>query len=121
MKRNHLCRRKKSSNVHQSLDLLERPIKEFKDKFSKEVLSQQTYDLENVINVDETYVTRDSPSETTIETVGVKSVPIRSTGAEKTRYTVILANTLTGEKLPAMIVWRTQGKRNVHAVLPDNV
>ena len=74
-----------------------------------------------LINLDETSVRRDAPSDTTIDTVGVEQVRIRTTGSEKTAYTVVLAATFTGEKLPLMFIWPSQGKRNVQGPLPDNV
>jgi len=44
--------------------------------------------------MDETPITRDSPSNYTIDSVGSKRVLIKSSGSEKESYTVVLAVSL---------------------------
>ena len=119
LKRNGLCRRKKTSNSQHHLEDLSPSIENFKRKFAVEVIESDTYDL--VINMDELSITRDSPSDTTIDFRGVKSVQIKSTGCEKTSYTVVLAVSFTGEKLPAMLIWPSKGKKHVNVPVPDNL
>ena len=51
----------------------------------------------------------------------MKHVQIRTTGSEKTCYTVALAVTYTGQKLPAMLIWPSQGKKTMNGPVPDNV
>lgn len=46
------------------------------------------------------------PSRTTVEEVGTKSIQIKTTGNEKTRFTTMLAITADGRKLPPYIVFR---------------
>ena len=121
LQRNCLSRRKSSSNVHLNIETLEPTIYGFKHKFSTQVLDAETYDLLHVINVDETSITRDTPPDTTIEFIGTKSIPIKTTGSQKTAYTVILAASYAGEKLPAVLIWPSKGKRNINSPLPDNL
>lgn len=59
--------------------------------------------------MDETAVWLDMPGETTIETVGVKSVPLKTTGHEKERVTVCLTAMADGRKLPPLLIFK--GKR----------
>ena len=44
------------------------------------------------------------PGETTVEHVGARSVPLRTTGNEKSRFTVVLAATADGRKLKPYVV-----------------
>ena len=62
----------------------------------------QKFDLkpEMIINMDETPM----PSARTIESVGAKTVPIKTTGHEKQRITVCLAVRGDGTKLPPFVV-----------------
>ena len=62
-----------------------------------------------VINMDETPIYFDMPGAHTIHKKGSRQVHIRSTGAEKRRFTVILTCTAAGDMLPPMIIFR--GKR----------
>ena len=121
LRRNGVCHRKKTSNSHHHLADLSPAIETFKRKFAVEVLESDTYDLDQVINMDELSITRDSPSDTTVDFKGVKSVQIKSTGCEKTSYTLVLAVSFTGEKLPAMLIWPSNGKKHVNVPVPDNL
>ena len=44
------------------------------------------------------------PGETTVEHVGARSVPMRTTGNEKSRFTVVLAVMADGRKLKPFVV-----------------
>ena len=48
----------------------------------------------------------DMPGDTTISRVGVRSVPVRSTGHEKARFTVALAAMADGRKLKPFVVFK---------------
>lgn len=71
--------------------------------------------------MDETPITRDSPSNYTIDSVGSKRVLIKSSGSEKESYTVVLAVSLQGEKLPASLIFKGKGTRNSKLHPPDNL
>jgi len=61
--------------------------------------------------MDETPVYFDMPGSQTVDKKGKKEVRIRSTGAEKRRFTVVLACTAAGVMLPPMIIFK--GKREL--------
>lgn len=62
------------------------------------------YPFHQIGNADETPVFFDMPSNTTVDTKGVKSVLLRGTGNEKNRITVMLAVTADGGKLPPYVI-----------------
>jgi hypothetical protein len=111
MKRNNLSRRKKTTSSAHSINDLSASIENFKSKFVAEVLTGDYFDLDQVLNLDETSVKRDAPLNYTIEAKGAKHVAIKTTGSEKTSYTVALCISFTGERLPAMLIWPSQGKK----------
>ena len=61
--------------------------------------------------MDETPIYFDMPGSRTIERKGKKEVRVRSTGAEKRRFTAVLACTAAGVMLPPMIIFK--GKREL--------
>lgn len=64
------------------------------------------YHLNDIVAMDETAVWLDMPADNTVDMVGVKSVPLRTTGHEKNRITVCLAAKATGRKLVPMLVFK---------------
>lgn len=70
---------------------------------------KKQYSLDQIIAMDETPVWLDMPGETTVDFVGNKSIPLKSTGHEKMRVTVVLSAKANGTKLPPFIVFK--GKR----------
>ncbi len=67
---------------------------------------QHDYPLAFIGNMDETPVTFDLPSNTTIDEVGAKTISIRTTGHEKTNFTVVLACMADRTKLPPLIIFK---------------
>jgi len=57
-------------------------------KFCENQRLECGFSLSNIVNMDETPIWADMPSETTVEIQGSKIVPIKSTGHEKQRITV---------------------------------
>ena len=57
-------------------------------------------------NADQTPLTFDLPVSSTLELMGTKSVPIKTTGNEKNRFTVMLGCTADGTKLPPYIIFK---------------
>ncbi|KAE8751237.1 hypothetical protein FOCC_FOCC002065 [Frankliniella occidentalis] len=55
---------------------------------------------------DQTPLYLDMPSRSTVEEVGGKSIQVKTTGNEKTRFTTMLAITADGRKLPPFILFR---------------
>ena len=64
------------------------------------------HDLAHIGNADQTPLTFDFPSNTTVDFKGEKSISIRTTGNEKNRFTVMLACTADGGKLPPFIIFK---------------
>ena len=65
--------------------------------------------LQNMRAMDETPIWLDMAADSTVDFVGNKSVPIKTTGHEKSRVTVVLAAKANGSKLPPFIIFK--GKR----------
>ena len=63
------------------------------------------YPLCRMGNMDETPMYFDMPSNTTLHRKGDKTVLIRTTGHEKTHFTVVLGCTADGGKLPPMVIF----------------
>jgi hypothetical protein len=64
------------------------------------------YQLKYIGNMDETPLWFDLPINTTINQKGAKTVSIRTTGHERSSFTVILACMADGTKLPAVCIFK---------------
>ena len=73
--------------------------------FVRSFILRQRYELSHIGAMDETPVWLDMPAETTVDFVGMKSIPIKITGHEKSRFTVCLAAKANGIKLPPFLVF----------------
>ena len=69
------------------------------------------YPLGSIGNMDETPLWLDMPGATTITHSGERSVPVRTTGHEKNRFTVCLSAMADGSKLKPYVVFK--GKRQI--------
>lgn len=67
---------------------------------------QYDYPLTYIGNMDETPVSFDLPTNTTVDEWGARSVSIRTTGHEKTNFTVVLSCMADGTKLPPLIIFK---------------
>src|SRR5271154_625085 len=67
---------------------------------------QHDYPLAFIGNMDETPMTFDLPSNTTVDEIGTRTVSIRTTGHEKTNFTVVLTCMADGTKLPPLIIFK---------------
>ena len=65
-----------------------------------------SYPLGPIGNVDETPLWLDMPGETTVAHTGERSIPIRTTGHDKGRFTVCLAAMADGKKLNPFVVFK---------------
>lgn len=72
------------------------------------------YSLGSIGNMDETPLWLDMPGATTITHLGERSVPVRTTGHEKNRFTVCLSAMADGRKLKPYVVFK--GKRQIPEV-----
>ena len=67
---------------------------------------QYDYSLSLIGNMDETPLTFDMPSNMTVEETGSRTVSIRTTGHEKSNFTVVLSCMADGTKLPPLIIFK---------------
>ena len=78
-------------------------------KFLKEVIRKRNkyeYDLDCIINTDETPVFLDSPYNYCIAKKGSQTVTIKSLGRETARLTVLLSINSKGTKLKPFIIFK---------------
>ena len=103
MKRFNVTQRAKTS-VAQSLpaDLSDKVVSF--QKFIIRMHNIREYPLSAIGNMDETPVFFDLPGNTTLNTVGEKSILLKTTGHEKDRITVALAAMANGKKLPPFVI-----------------
>ena len=67
---------------------------------------QHDYPLTLIGNMDETLMTFDLPSNTTIDETETRSVSIHTTGHEKTNFTVVLTCMADGTKLSPLVIFK---------------
>ena len=67
---------------------------------------QHNYELQYIGNADQTPMTFDIVSNSTVDKKGSKTVSILTTGHEKDRFTVMLACLGDGTKLPLYVVFK---------------
>ena len=79
------------------------------EKFQAFIIAERKkpkYELSLIGNADQTPLTFDMPSNSTVDSKGTKSVSIMTTGHEKDRFTVMLACLGDGTKLPPYVVFK---------------
>ncbi|GBB83249.1 hypothetical protein RclHR1_01000005 [Rhizophagus clarus] len=67
---------------------------------------QHDYPLAYIGNMDETPVSFDLPANITVDELGARSVSIRTTGHERSNFTVVLTCMADGTKLPPLIIFK---------------
>ena len=67
---------------------------------------QHSYPFSVIGNMDETPVWLDMPGDSTIARRGSRSVPVQTTGHEKSRFTVVLSAMADGRKLKPYIIFK---------------
>jgi len=117
MRRHQLSLRSRTSLSQRLPADLEDKVASF-TTFVKDLRSEDDFDDEFIINMDETPVFFDLIPNKTVEKQGSKSVIVRSSGSEKRHVTVILAIAADGAVLPTMIIFK--GKRALKNIkVPD--
>ena len=64
------------------------------------------FEIGQLRNIDEIPLTFDVPSNKTVYVKGAKTIMIKTSGNEKTRYTVVLACCADGTKLPTLLIFK---------------
>uniref|UniRef100_A0A8C4SMW6 HTH CENPB-type domain-containing protein n=1 Tax=Erpetoichthys calabaricus TaxID=27687 RepID=A0A8C4SMW6_ERPCA len=75
-------------------------------KYIIQLRQQKTYLMGQISNAKQTPVYFENPSNTTVNAVGDKSVPVRTGGREKQRCTVMLTILVDGKKLPPYVIFK---------------
>ena len=73
---------------------------------TRKLRHSKDYPLSFIGNMDETPLWLDMPGETTITRRGERSVPLRTTGHDKARFTVVLSAMADGRKLKPYVVFK---------------
>ena len=74
--------------------------------YCKNKITEKKIHPEHIINMDEVPLTFDIPVNRTVEKRGTSTVSIRTTGNEKSSFTVVLACHANGQKLPPMVIFK---------------
>lgn len=104
--------RRKGFSLRRRTSICQKLPVEFEDKmvsFQRFVIrlrEENNYMMGQIGNADETPVWFDMPSSTTITERGTKDVKLLSTGNEHSRFTVMLACTADGRKLPPFVIFK---------------
>ena len=69
-------------------------------------MQRQNYQLSCVDNMDETPLWMDMHGDTTVERQVTKTAPLRATGHEKVRFTVVLAAITSSKKLKPFVAYK---------------
>ena len=103
-RRNGLCMRNKTTIAQKLPHEYERKIIEF-HKYVINMRKKLCFEIVQLGNMDEVPLTFDVPSNKTVDAKGSKIIMIKTSGNEKTRYTVVLACCADGTKLPTLIIF----------------
>jgi len=106
---------------------LQKNVLEFKEKI-KNLLQTGNYDLNFVLNIDETGIATETAKSKTIvipegfeeQNTDIKEATVRSCNKEREITTVLVGGTWSGQKLPAFIILKGKGVKKVKTVLPKN-
>ena len=74
--------------------------------YCKRKISEENIQRHCIVNMDEVPLTFDMPLMRTVEHTGTQTVPIRTTGNEKTSFTVVLGVSSNGQKLRPMVIFK---------------
>ena len=72
------------------------------------------FEIGQLGNMDEVPLTSDVPSNKTVDIKGAKTIMIKTSGNDETRYTVVLACCTDGIKLPPLLIFKRK-------TLPEDV
>lgn len=105
LNRHDLVLRQKTKIAQKLPEDLEDKITNFQS-FVIKMRKNEQYELAQIGNMDETPVWFDMPTSKTVASKGQKSVLVKTTGHEKSRFTVVLSCLADGTKLKPMIIFK---------------
>ena len=104
--------RRNDLSIRRRTHISQRLPEDYDDKlleFQRFIINQRklhNFDLSQIGNADQTPLTFDLPYATSIDRKGAKTVNITTTGNEKNHFTVMLACTADGGKLPPYVIFK---------------
>jgi len=105
LRRKCLCMRTKTTIVQKLPHEYERKIIEF-HKYAINMRKKLCFEIEQLGNMDEVPLMFDVPLNKTVDVKGAKTITIKTSGDEKTRYTVVLVCCVDGTKLPPLLIFK---------------
>lgn len=75
-------------------------------KYVMDIIAEKKLQLPQIINMDETPLTFDCPSNRTVDEIGTKTISILTTGHEKMSFTCVLACSANGDKLKPLLIFK---------------
>ena len=105
MNRHNLVLRRKTKIAQKLPKELDDKVIKF-HKFVIECRKKNKYDLACIGNMDETPVWFDMPSNSTVHKAGEKTIFVKTTGHEKSHFTVVLSCMANGKKLMPMVIFK---------------
>lgn len=105
MRRNYLSIRARTTLCQKLPEDFAEKLDNFK-AFVKKQVEENEIAEKHIVNMDEIPLTFDIPMGRTVAEKGDKSVLLRTTGHEKSHFTVVLACCADGTKLPPMLIFK---------------
>ena len=105
MRRRNLSIRTRTTTSQQLPKDYEEKLAIFRN-YCKNKIIQKKIRPEHITNMDEVPLTFDIPVNRTVEKTGARTVSIRTTGNEKSSFTVVLGCQANGQKLPPMVIFK---------------
>lgn len=108
----HAFMKRSDLSIRRRTHIAQKLPSDFEDQLTKfqsfiiNLRKKHHYSLSQIGNPDQTPLTFDMPSGTTIDQKGAKTVTVKNTGNEKNRFTVMLGCTADGGKLPAYVFFK---------------
>ena len=103
MKRNGLFMRTNTTIVQKLTFEYERKFMVEFHKYAINMRNKLCFEIGQLGNMDEVPLTFDVPSNKTVDVTGAKTIMIKTSGNEKTPYTVVLVCCADGTKLPNLL------------------
>ena len=105
MCRKQLSMRARTTMCQKLPDDFQQKLDSFK-AFVQQESTRHSIGWDHIINMDEVPLTFDIPMSRSISEKGEKTINVRTTGHEKSHFTVVLACCADGSKLPPMIIFK---------------
>jgi len=120
LRRHHFSLRKPSTNNTKPMNLILPKAQSFIEEIKK-LIEEGKYEMDFILNFDETGVVTEHSKTKTIEETGAKRVRVKTCGKSKDTHTVVLGGSMIGEKLPAMVILKGTGKKSLGIIIPKHL